>query len=481
MNAGTQQFNAGPLAFRMDGDTGFVRDIRFHGYEVLRGIYPAVRDTDWATLRPEAQPVEFLATANGVCVRLAARVAAADLAWTANIEAHESGKLVYRWSGEAQRELLTNRTGLCVLHPAEIAGAPCVIEHSDGRCEAGWFPREISPHQPFRDIRAIAYVVGRAEIAVRMEGEIFEMEDQRNWTDASFKTYCRPLDWLRPYRLAARESITHAVTLELRGEPKPTAAAEIPKPPAASRWPRIGFTLPGPIPAALRKRLSALRPGHVRVEANPGTLHHTLEWARQEAQFLNCTLVAAIRAVDGKPPNRGAFPAQCEVHLFDSSGNTVTEQTLRAWRDAGFEQIATGTLHNFTELNRERPPITGANTRTVFGINAQCHASDDDSILQTLTQHAAVARAAHCIGGGRPVAVGPISFGRSADSVDPRLSAELGARWLHGSLAQLAAAGCVESATYFHAHGPAGFLCEDGTTSVEKLLLAIAGRDKLPE
>jgi hypothetical protein len=478
MNTDAQHFSAGPLTFRLDGDTGFVRDIRFDGHEVLRGIYPAVRDADWATLAPEVQALDVRTTADGVWLQITARVA--GLAWIAEIEAHASG-LAYRWVGKAERELMTNRTGLCVLHPAETAGAPCVVEHSDGRREAGWFPHEISPHQPFRDIRTIVHVVGAAEVAVRMEGEIFEMEDQRNWTDASFKTYCRPLDWLRPYRLAAGESIKHAVTLELRGEPGATTVVETPTQPGSTRLPRIGFTLPRPIPAALRQRLNALQPGHVRVEANPGTLHQALEWARPEAEFLNCTLVAAIRGVEGMPPDRDEFPARCEVHLFDSSGNAVAEQTLKAWRGAGFEHIATGTLHHFTELNRERPPVTGAHTRTVFGINAQCHASDGDSMLETLTQHASVARAAHRIGGGRPVAVGPISFGRSADSVDPRLGAEFGARWLRGSLAHLAAAGCVESATYFHAHGPAGFLREVAVTPVEKLLLAIAGHDKLPE
>jgi hypothetical protein len=37
------------------------------------------------------------------------------------------------------------------------------------------------------------------EVPVRFdfEGDLFEMEDQRNWTDASFKTYCTPfaLPW----------------------------------------------------------------------------------------------------------------------------------------------------------------------------------------------------------------------------------------------------------------------------------------------
>ena len=30
------------------------------------------------------------------------------------------------------------------------------------------------------------------ELELLFEGDLFEMEDQRNWTDASFKTYCTP-------------------------------------------------------------------------------------------------------------------------------------------------------------------------------------------------------------------------------------------------------------------------------------------------
>ena len=33
----------------------------------------------------------------------------------------------------------------------------------------------------------------KMEAELAFEGDIFEMEDQRNWTDASFKTYCTPL------------------------------------------------------------------------------------------------------------------------------------------------------------------------------------------------------------------------------------------------------------------------------------------------
>ena len=57
----------------------------------------------------------------------------------------------------------------------------------------------MSPHQPFLDIRAIRHEIapGRA-LEVRFEGEWFEMEDQRNWSDASFKTYSTPLSRALP-------------------------------------------------------------------------------------------------------------------------------------------------------------------------------------------------------------------------------------------------------------------------------------------
>ena len=51
------------------------------------------------------------------------------------------------------------------------------------------------------------------------------MEDQRNWTDASYKTYVRPLAKPWPYTLPKGESFTQSVTLTLSGKlPKPRPA-----------------------------------------------------------------------------------------------------------------------------------------------------------------------------------------------------------------------------------------------------------------
>ncbi len=50
-----------------------------------------------------------------------------------------------------------------------------------------------------------------------MEGDAWEMEDHRNWLDASFKTYVRPLALPYPYTLKAGSSVTQTVTLTFSG------------------------------------------------------------------------------------------------------------------------------------------------------------------------------------------------------------------------------------------------------------------------
>src|SRR5215213_1202737 len=54
-------------------------------------------------------------------------------------------------------------------------------------------------------------------VTCRMEGDTFEMEDQRNWTDASYKTYVRPLALPWPYTLKQGERVSQRVSLDVQG------------------------------------------------------------------------------------------------------------------------------------------------------------------------------------------------------------------------------------------------------------------------
>ena len=213
-----RELRAGPLSLVLDG--GDLRYVRAGRHEIIRRLYVAVRDRDWDTIPATLSSVQIAAAADTFRVEYDAehRQNDIDLVWHATIEGDAAGTIRFHMAGFARSTFLRNRIGFCVLHPMDCAGQPCVVEHTDGSREDGSFPSLISPHQVFRDMRAISHQVTPDLWAqVRMEGDVFEMEDQRNWTDGSYKTYCTPLDLPFPVAVAAGTRMEQHVTITLRG------------------------------------------------------------------------------------------------------------------------------------------------------------------------------------------------------------------------------------------------------------------------
>ena len=127
------------------------------------------------------------------------------------------------WSSTAlptpKTDFLTARTGFVVLHPLKgVVGNAVEVEHVDGKVEKSKFPARVNPIQPFLHIRALTHeFTPGIKATVRFEGDTWEMEDHRNWTDASFKTYVRPLALPWPYTLTAGESVKQSVKVTLCG------------------------------------------------------------------------------------------------------------------------------------------------------------------------------------------------------------------------------------------------------------------------
>ena len=211
---------AGPLSLiYTDGD---LRAITLGSAEILRRVYVAVRDHNWGTVPTTLHDVRVQADEEAFSVEYEAENVAGevDFHWHGSIVGEPTGKITFRMEGECRLTFWRNRIGFCVLHPMACAGRPCVVEHVDGRRTEGAFPQAISPHQPFMDIRAIRHEVEPGVWAeVRLEGDTFEMEDQRNWTDASYKTYSTPLALPFPVQVQAGTRVAQMVMLTLEGTP----------------------------------------------------------------------------------------------------------------------------------------------------------------------------------------------------------------------------------------------------------------------
>ena len=153
-----------------------------------------------------------------------------NLTYRAAIHGTEAG-ITFDVVAEPETDFLTNRCGFCILHPiVNLAGTPVTVEHTDGEMEQSALPDLIEPWQPFKDMRAISHHVGPGLIAsCRMEGGVWEMEDQRNWSDASYKTYVRPLALPWPYVMprAVTDRQTVTLTIEDRRQQRPAASSTL--------------------------------------------------------------------------------------------------------------------------------------------------------------------------------------------------------------------------------------------------------------
>ncbi len=483
-----------------DEDTAMIRRISFGGVEVLRGVYAAVRDRNWATIAPlitdltttRADPDDHTGHNDSLQIRFAARCTRAeiDFDWRGRITLGPTS-LAYDFHGIARRSFLKNRIGFCVLHPCEAAGQWCRIEHTDGRAIETRFPLDIAPHQPFKAVRSITHRPAEAmSVSVTLIGDTFETEDQRNWTDASFKTYCTPLDEPFPVEVAAGTQIDQRVVIDVEARHDVTvldgAAGDVilqtTHPPETLALPRIGLCLgddasPSPLAVELLRKL---RIDHLRVELGPpGDWSAECRRASMMAGALGAALEIAITLDDlphsqlaarlGEALLPGVISAPvCRWMIHADRRKPAPAEAVvalaSALQAAGISSpIGTGTQANFAELNRNRP-APGVGDFLTLTINPQVHAFDDASLVETLAVAQEVVRTARSFAAGRAVVVSPITLkprfnavatagAAQADdqlpsNVDPRQRSAFAAAWALGSLRHLAQAR-VASTTWF--------------------------------
>jgi hypothetical protein len=518
MRCGTEQpdvvgrvLEAGPLSVELDN--GNLRYLKVGGVEVLRALAFLVRDENWGTYIPTLSDVVVDQRADGFTVsyHAACRRAGQEIGYEARIEGRSDGSLEFTGVATPATDFLTARTGFVVLHPLHgVAGNPLEIEHVDGRRVNSTFPALVDPVQPFLDIRSLTHeVLPGLKAVVRMEGDTFEMEDHRNWTDASFKTYVRPLALPWPYTLKAGETVRQSVTMSLIGTARAArkradmAMVEVQLgAPTERRMPAIGLGQPAeeiePSLAAL-DLLARVAPRVLICQFDPRAGHgkRELEAYRRlcEGTGAECELEVVVQSLDQVADELRALAtlvhdaglrlsavAVCPVGDLKSvlpGGARPPAPPLpdlyRAAR-AAFPgvRLGGGMFSFFTELNRKRPPVELLD----FVHNGTCpivHAADDRSVMEThealpyqvATARSFIGKTAYRIG---PTAIGcrdnphGKTFTPNPDNVriclvkaDPRQRGLFGAAWTVGYAASLASTG-LEALTFGAPTGPLGII-----------------------
>lgn len=461
---GEVQLQAGRLDVSfVDGD---LRRIRLNGREVLSRIYMALRDPEWNTIPGRITNLQLRQMGSGFSIGYDSvhQQGDIDFRWHATINGGGPGNLSFVMDGQAHSDFRRNRIGLCVHHPmAECAGRACLVEDSRGRQERTEFPRWIAPHQPFQKVAAITHLV-EPGVAMRVSfaGDEFETEDQRNWTDASYKTYSTPLALPFPVRVRRGNRVRQRVEAVLQG--KPSAGVESGPGGVRVSWPAgqmqampaLGLALPAggrwpgeeEMAGLLRLRLS-----HVRVDA---TDVERVEAAAGVAARLGAKLEAALTLPGEAGAWRGLRPRVARWLIHGRQEPAAGRETMAAARAVlgdGAVLVA-ATSGNFAELNRNRPGEEWCDAAS-FSLNPQVHVRDDFSVMEnTAAQGEAVRSAREFF--GKAVVVSPVTL-RARGLADERQREPFCAAWTVASLKSLAEAGA-QSITYFETHGVAGVL-----------------------
>lgn len=454
-------WTSGRWSLEVRGDE--LADIRCDGRVVLRAVRAVARDDDWAT------------------------------AWPSSVDVPADGdRLVVDLDLEAVTDSSTNRIGLVVLHPPQLASTPLQVTHPDGSVSELAFPVQVSPHQPAKDIAGLAWEAGGLPLRLDLDGDVFEMEDQRNWTDASYKTYSRPLDLPFPYTVGAGDRVRQQLVL-FTGAPTPTSGDEAAGAAPAQAADRSTQASDGR-PVLADRTVSGDRAGTGpeaeeltwrRGRAVPviGTGHLDLELADPDwPQRLDAALTArdelALWVVSPSPADPAVLAELGSrltaavrdgtsfrfLGIADAVRHVTTPELAAALRKIAPEGVplVAGARSHFTELNREWETVLAAEPEALaFATTPLFHTLESEQLIEAVAMQRLLAEQLTTRVPEQPVHVGPITLRprfanvatrpqpvpAPAPPADPRAGTALHEAWTVASAAAFAVPGVV-SLTY---------------------------------
>jgi D-apionolactonase len=495
-----RRLKAGRLS--MIYENGSIRHINTGNHEIIRMIYLAVRDREWLTIRPAISDEQVIVRTDSFLIKFRYHFLSGDISFSARmiIEGSSDSTLSLRFRGEAHSSFEKNRSGFCVLHPiTDMAGNDCMTENPDGELTIGKFPLHISPHQPFTDITLMQWNIRGISCRLDFYGDVFETEDQRNWTDASYKTYAPPLKVPYPVRVEKGETQYQKIILKIQSDNSEIPA--VPKSKSIKVFPDIKVPIPG-IGIGRTTRPMPLTDHEASVIRDAGFTHYRADiylfrenWeteaslAAGEALQLNCPPELALFFDDDFSAQADRFTAwasskKCPIAvvlLFHKDHNhtpeTLLKQLLPILRNAlPGTQIGTGTNANFAQVNRNRPGSADPDL-ICWSVHPQEHANDNLTLTENIGGQAYTVVTARSFSSAKAW-VSPVNLARRFNpnvenfespaekesgfppQADSRIMSLFGACWTAGSLKQLSESGAA-GITYYETAGERGIIQGD--------------------
>jgi len=489
-------FGIDNLDMLFDAETGWVRDVRIGGQIVVQAIYPAVRDDKWQTIPVKIEGLRMEEEAGRFAVHYRATTLGEGpgFSYEIAITGTDADGVKVAFTGKATKAFATNRIGLCVLHPAPgCDGAEYLAKLKDSSA-SGRFPAGVSASLVQAGMHGLEYTLGASGgIVIAFVGDVFDMEDQRNFTDASFKSYSTAGGKGQPWQIGEDDLVAHAVILKAKpglpahfGTESPWGEVSFHKTSGLRGLPAIGIAAAShgePVSQEALERLQIVAPDHLRLDFRLGEvpLAAALSLGAKQAEALKASLIIGLHLNDDPEQDLRMLsnllgqikPAIAAWLVFPPGGKQAGGRWLEMVRASlvGYDPdipFVIGTPGGFVSLNRMASDMAQGDG-LVFGANPLVHVEDNRSMVANLPGMRAAAERARELAGNHKVWASPVAF-RFAGSaslanaidglpgdVDLRQMSLLGAAWTVGAIQALAEGG-VDAITLFETTGWRGLV-----------------------
>ncbi|MHA4842812.1 hypothetical protein ACX0G7_01550 [Flavitalea antarctica] len=470
-------------------ERGNIRYLIAGGEEVVRMIYPAVRNSSWATANYEIEEEKRNIGEDFFEISYTAIYFLDELHYRARITitGKQDSSIVFAMDGESLSTFKSNRIGLCVLHPVTTCkGKNILVTRTDSSVYNAVFPEQVSPHQPVKGIREMTWNTDAGDsIRLKFDGEVFEMEDQRNWSDNSYKTYGPPLNKPAPVSITEGDMMYQQV--EFTFSKYSAAISQVDRTKAGHKEekiaiPKIGYSRITGTALLTTIEIDALKKlpfDHYRIELfmQSSDWQDELLTAISEAVKIGTRLelvvfftpafeVETTELLTFLPEHKDLIHSLLPIQV----SNNVTTPPLLSYLYPRFKEvipgirIGYGTNGAFAELNRNRPPEADYDF-VCFSLNPQVHAADLRTIAENLESQQQLITASRQFT-SKPIHVSPLTFHhRKVTMTDRRLHTHFGAAWTLLTLRNLHNA---SSLTFYQTTGDMGLINYSGTELIHQ-------------
>ena len=467
--------------FTFDIARAAIRNVTYQGAQIIDLLYTAIRPWDWSTLDPDEHS-EVVEISGENCLVTITDLFAGSMQGKTVLTLQPNGKFTidYQLSGLGKFEI--NRWGVCFcLNTGDWMGSK--VSASENTYS---LLKEISPQRVINGITQGLFPASnnlhfiapdKRSLKVLSTGKVLEAEDQRNWTDNTYKIYSGSLAEPRPFVIEKgmqwEQQVEFEVTPPTNSIPDGSKiiAKDIPS------LPRIGVQFNGEplLPSDdLEKALFILDIDHIRINEESLTAQKIATISKSglvlEAALLSSNdgaeLVREVEHLSARVPAGSRLLINRQGRQIVQGSDLPKNKTLNSY--------IPGSDAYLVDLHREEFEFGDA---VSYSMVPTVHSSDPETIFKTLyTQKESIEFAKKFV--APQVSISPITFstrgnpetGHLRDNrinfAQPEMAAQIkelsAAAWTLGSVFALASAGAY-SGTWHELFGEFGVIYSEGS------------------